>query len=439
MRSIIINKQPLNPDEEIQNKQPGMNPLKVVLGSGRIKGWLVLGAFVIVILLIEMLIFNRGYTYSLLGLERHLSVSDGGLFQFSLENGVLTAQSNDPNIAFYNLDVPIGAVSLNCSNSMSGAMGQVYYRNRWQELSEARSVIYYPTSGQDNIQFTTILPIVHVRFDLTSITKDEVTCGDFVINPRIFGFNILRFINYIVLILLCALFCFDGKVILSFTNTILIILALIAISEFQKHFGLDKIAGGWQFLSGNQGAIEAYGQVISYGPGTGDRSDVSTCLEILNEVPGPAPVLNLNGFAAVEPCLFSPLLPPDKIVHHYESITITEPYYHTLMFGEPESAYSIYRKLGINNFYIRKNDLFYVNLGYSLALQPQHLGQYFDIYAETNDFYILTWRGEGLYPVTPEIERDFSTWYENSKDSSQVNIMWWKGKVAFDERYPAQK
>ena len=112
----------------------------------------------------------------------------------------------------------------------------------------------------------------------------------------------------------------------------------LVLIQFQVNFGFDKIDGGIKYFTGSKGAVEAYGPVITYGVGTEDRFDVFTCLEILNKVPSPAPVLNLNGFAAVEPCLFSPLLPRGKIVHHYESVTITEPYYRTLMFGEPEAA-----------------------------------------------------------------------------------------------------
>ena len=217
-----------------------------------------------------------------------------------------------------------------------------------------------------------------------------------------------------------------------FGSSIIFFGLIFAFYQFQINFGFDKIIGGMEYFSGKKGAVEAYGPVTTYGEGTGDRSDIFTCLEILNKVPGLAPVLNLNGFAAVEPCLFSPLLPRDKIVHHYESVTITEPYYLTLMYGEPETAYAVYRKLGINHFYIRKNDLLFVNLGYSLALIPQNLEQYFDVYAESNDFYVLTWRGQGLYPVSYEIRQKISEWYEGSKNPVKNPIGWWGGKVALD-------
>ena len=206
----------------------------------------------------------------------------------------------------------------------------------------------------------------------------------------------------------------------------------LAFFQFQSLFGFEKVAGGGRFFTGLQGAIPAYGRVVSYGPGSGDRSDVFHCLAIQEAVPGAAQVLNLNGFAAVEPCLFSPLLPRDKIVHHYESVTITAPYYETLMFGDPETVYPMYRDLGIDYFYIRRGDTWYVNLGYSVALQPENLGKYFDVYTQRQDFIILTWRGEGLYPVSQGMEAQLQAWYDASLSRQFV---WAKGLQALEERH----
>ena len=251
------------------------------------------------------------------------------------------------------------------------------------------------------------------------------------------------FTNTTSLILVALFFAVEFVVIFGFLSFVLayypaqtvnvsaaLLLGLtLTMVQFQANIGLVKIKGAWQYLIGNQGAVPAYGPVITYGADTGDRSDVFHCLAILKKVPGPAQVLNLNGFAAVEPCLFSPLLPRDKIVHHYEAVAITESYYQTLMFGQPQEAYKIYKDLGINYFYIRKADLLFVNLGYSRALEPENLEQYFDVYAEAFDFYILTWRGEGLYPVSPQLGREISLWYDNSKDK-KINTLnfWWVGR-----------
>lgn len=219
-----------------------------------------------------------------------------------------------------------------------------------------------------------------------------------------------------------------------YVSVILFLGLTLTFYQFQTNIGFRKINGGWQFFTGKEGVIKAYGPVYSYGTGSGDRSDALYCLEILNAVPGPAQVLNLNGFGAIEPCLFSPLLPQDKIVHHYESITNTGPYYRDLMFGEPQTAYKLYRQLGINYFYVRKNDWYFVNLGYSRALEPQNLEQYFDVFAETDDFYILTWRGEGLYPVSSQLAQEISTWYDRSKDGRYNALrFWWQGREELED------
>lgn len=401
---------------------------------------MVFATFIIAIILVEMLVFNRGFAFNkLFGLERHYSISDGSLHQFQLENGELFAQDNDPNITFDQINLPIAYISINCNNSIPRAVGQIFYRNGTEPFSESHSIWYDPSLGEQTISLPTLLPVSSLRFDLTYIPHDTITCDEFVINPRVpIKLNFFRLAIYMGLLLDAVLYNFRNikpikALLLEFNllNVNLVFFGIIlALYQFENNFGLDKVAGGWRFLAGREGAIKAYGPVITYGKENGDRSDVLYCLEILNKVPGPAPVLNLNGFAAVEPCLFSPLLPRDKIVHHYEAVAITEPYYRTLMFGEPESAYKIYRELGINYFYIRKNDLMYVNFGYSHALEPQYLEQYFDVYAESSDFYILTWRGAGLYPVSAQLSQIISTWYAESKDS---RYFWWRGRVMLED------
>ena len=204
---------------------------------------------------------------------------------------------------------------------------------------------------------------------------------------------------------------------------------LLGYFQFNANFGFDKVAGGWRYFTGVEGAVRAYDPSNTYGV----RSDIFHCLEILEIVPGSAQILNINGLGAVEPCLFSPLLPRDKIVQYYEAVVVTEPYYDTLMFGDPRSAYQLYRDLGINYFYLRKNDSLFVNLGYSMAFLPENLGRYFDILAEAEYFYILTWRGEGLYPVSPELESQIVVWYERSKQNLQP--AWWPGFQALEGWY----
>jgi hypothetical protein len=144
----------------------------------------------------------------------------------------------------------------------------------------------------------------------------------------------------------------------------------------------------FRYFLGQDGAIE----VSSSGRWKFDR-----CLEILETVPGSDPVLPLNANETIVPCQNSPLLPRDKIVHHYQSIIA--PYYHDILLGNPQEAYEVYRNLGINHFYVEKENLQFFGPGYSESFSPESLIKDFDIFGETDGFYILTWRGEGLRPV----------------------------------------
>ncbi|NMC57966.1 MAG: hypothetical protein GYA51_01015 [Candidatus Methanofastidiosa archaeon] len=228
---------------------------------------------------------------------------------------------------------------------------------------------------------------------------------------------------------------FLRKIKLSDVSNFVLLFFILTLVYYQikVNIGFQKILGGWNYFTGNQGAISAYGPVETYGIGTGDRTDISTCLEIQHLVPGEKKVLNLNGFAAVEPCLFSPLLPRDKIVHHYETVAITGPYFHELMYGEPEIAYSLYKRLGINYFYVRKYDTLFMPFGYSNALNPKLLTKNFEVFGETKDFYILTWHGNGKYPISEELSKKIEFWYNESKDQEKTpNNIWWRGKIGLD-------
>ena len=228
---------------------------------------------------------------------------------------------------------------------------------------------------------------------------------------------------------------FLRKILLADRIIIILMFFLLTLvySQIQANIGLIRIFSAWKYFTGNQGAISAYGPVDTYGIGTGDRNDVNTCLEIEQLVPGDKKVLNLNGFAAVEPCLFSPLLPRDKIVHHYETVAVTGSYFHELMYGEPEVAYSLFRRLGINYFYLRKNDTLFLPFGYSNALRPELLKNNFEISGETKDFYILTWRGSGKYPISEGLYAEIDSWYDESKDQEKTpNNVWWRGRIGLD-------
>jgi hypothetical protein len=298
-----------------------------------------------------------------------------------------------------------------------------------------------PKAGIISIKYDDHLPIV---IDLFSDRTDQIIQSFSNIPSVVFSLLYCCEISFISWFVFLAIIYTPSKTKLSFLGRINItermyilsffLFFTLVYSQIQMNIGFQKIIGGWNYFTGNQGAISAYGPVESYGINTGARNDINTCFEIERLVPGDNKVLILNGFGAVEPCLFSPLLPRDKIVHHYETVATTGPYFHDLMYGEPEVAYSLYRRLGINYFYLRKEDSFFSPFGYSNALKPGKLRNHFEIFGETKDFYILTWPGKGKYPISDLLSNEINNWYKDSKDQEKSpNNIWWRGKMSLDK------
>ena len=131
------------------------------------------------------------------------------------------------------------------------------------------------------------------------------------------------------------------------------------------------------------------------------------CLEIARAVPGQAAVLNLNGYSSLAYCMFSPLLPRNKLVEQYESVFAQ--HFRDAVFSPPERARMLYRSLGIDYFLIEKNNIDFWGPGLSPLMDDAELERSFDLYAETPSFYVLTWRGHGRsplpLPVIAQIER----------------------------------
>ena len=180
------------------------------------KGLLLLGMLCAVIILFELFAFNNGFLMGkVLNLqERRYSVSNGSLYQFDLVNGKLVAQNNDPNITFENIDLPVASIAINCANTMPGAVGQVFYGSNGEAFSEARSV-QYNASLQDLIlwypgsDFPRVMTISSLRFDLTNIPGDSISCSEFVINPHIsLELSRVRLAGYAGMLLLAMLIVF---------------------------------------------------------------------------------------------------------------------------------------------------------------------------------------------------------------------------------------
>ena len=181
------------------------------------KDLIFLGILFITLIFIELFIFNRGFVNSkLLRLEeRHYSVNGGSFFRFNLANGKLVAQNNDPNITFDNINLPVGAISIKCINSIPGAVGQVFYRKSNESFSEPYSVRYDASAADKTLflsqifGFPKIVTVSSLRFDLTNTPGDVISCSEFVINPHIpLEISRVRLAGYVGLLLLAMFIIF---------------------------------------------------------------------------------------------------------------------------------------------------------------------------------------------------------------------------------------
>ena len=128
-----------------------------------------------------------------------------------------------------------------------------------------------------------------------------------------------------------------------------------------------------------------------------DRWDFQRCLEIASAVPGDAPVLALNAYQDIVPCHNSPLLPRNKLVHHYQSQLAR--HYRDVLAESPQNAYATFKRLRIDHFYVQKENFNFYGPGHTEAFDAEHLQKNFDVEYEGDSFYLLTWRGRGLRPV----------------------------------------
>ena len=162
------------------------------------------------------------------------------------------------------------------------------------------------------------------------------------------------------------------------------------------------------------------------------------CLDIGLAVPGNSIVLPLNALASMPACNFTPLLPRNKVIQNFQSILA--PYYKTLLYGQPDEADPIYKQQGVNYFYVRKNDSQFWGPGFAHSFDRVNLTNNFDIFWESDDAYILTWRGQGIRSVsedeasyiealrakstTSTTEFESSGWYGFTRLRDALKISW---------------
>ncbi|MGY3035205.1 hypothetical protein ACVIIV_004375 [Bradyrhizobium sp. USDA 4354] len=133
----------------------------------------------------------------------------------------------------------------------------------------------------------------------------------------------------------------------------------------------------------------------------------------LQQSTGSDRILPLNGYRAMVPCYFSPLLTRGKIIHTYESDVARD--FRKIAAGSADTAEATLRALGVNLFYVQKENCdFWLN-GFSDLFRKDELPKRFTVRTETPDYWLLTWKN-GDQPMSPDAEAEISALRTRSKD-----------------------
>lgn len=133
----------------------------------------------------------------------------------------------------------------------------------------------------------------------------------------------------------------------------------------------------------------------------------------LQQSTGSDRILALNGYRAMVPCYFSPLLTRGKLIHTYQSDVARD--FRKIALGSADTAEAALRSLGVKLFYVQKQNCdFWLN-GFSDLFQRTELAKRFALHSETPNYWMLTWR-DGDQTLSPQVEADISALRTRSKD-----------------------
>ena len=133
----------------------------------------------------------------------------------------------------------------------------------------------------------------------------------------------------------------------------------------------------------------------------------------LQQSTGSDRILALNGYRAMVPCYFSPLLTRGKIIHTYQSDVARD--FRKIALGSADTAEATLRSLGVKFFYVQKQNCdFWLN-GFSDLFERGELARRFTVYRDTEGYWILTWKNRDQ-ALSPEIEAAISALRTRSKD-----------------------
>ncbi|WP_456618192.1 hypothetical protein [Bradyrhizobium sp. P5_C12] len=139
------------------------------------------------------------------------------------------------------------------------------------------------------------------------------------------------------------------------------------------------------------------------------------CLELQRST-GFDRILALNGYRAMVPCYFSPLLTRGKIIHTYESDVARN--FKEIALGSADTAEAALRSLGVKLFYVQKQNCdFWLN-GFSDLFQKTELEKRFGAHSETPDYWIVTWKDDDQ-TLSPEVVTGISALRTKSKEIYQ--------------------
>lgn len=136
----------------------------------------------------------------------------------------------------------------------------------------------------------------------------------------------------------------------------------------------------------------------------------------LQQSTGSDRILALNGYRAMVPCYFSPLLSRGKIIHTYESDVARD--FKKIALGSADTAEATLRSLGVKLFYVQKQNCdFWLN-GFSDLFQKTELEKRFGAHSETPDYWIVTWKDDDQ-TLSPEVVTGISALRTKSKEIYQ--------------------
>lgn len=183
--------------------------------------------------------------------------------------------------------------------------------------------------------------------------------------------------------------------------SLLLTFIIIGPGLVQREIGIRYKFSPLPFILGWEGRVASI---------TNESWDFSVCLELRQAVPDERKVLHLNAYHLMSQCLFSPLLPRDKLVHQYQSEFARQ--FGPIVFGTPDQAATELKKLGINYFLVYKGDTWFWGAGLSELFDTDNLMSRFGIFYESERFVVLTWRGSASRPIAPALVRTIDAWRE---------------------------